>query len=148
MSASFCDCVNQWEQAVGLQVLKDTKYLSVQTRGGVETETGTQGTVKLRFVDSSTIHYYTIQPQWKYSKIKFIVIVTAGRCMAQQWNWFLMLIVTQYIYRLNTEYTGPLYNCWQNGAWPRETMLSLGLFIDSLALEFLNKRQKTQQNSS
>ena len=43
---------------------------------------------------------------------------------------------------MNTEYTGPLYNCWQNGAWPRETMLSLGLFIDSLALEFLNKRQK------
>ena len=59
-----------------------------------------------------------------------------------------MLIVTQYIYRLNTEYTGPLYNCWQNAAWPRETMLSLGLFIDSLALEFLNERQKTQQNCS
>ena len=33
MSASFCDCVNQWEQAVGLQVLKDTKYLSLRTRG-------------------------------------------------------------------------------------------------------------------
>ena len=34
MSASFCDCVNQWEQVVGLQVLRDTKYLSVQIRGG------------------------------------------------------------------------------------------------------------------
>ena len=34
MSSSFCDCVNQWEQAVGLQVLEDTKYLSVRTRGG------------------------------------------------------------------------------------------------------------------
>ena len=33
MSASFCNCVNQWEQAVGLQVLKDTKYLSLRTRG-------------------------------------------------------------------------------------------------------------------
>ena len=33
MSASFCDCVNQWEQEVGLQVLKDTKYLSLRTRG-------------------------------------------------------------------------------------------------------------------
>ena len=33
MSASFCDCVNQWEQVVGLQVLRDTKYLSVQIRG-------------------------------------------------------------------------------------------------------------------
>ena len=33
MSASFCDCVNQWEQVVGLQVLKDTKYLSLRTRG-------------------------------------------------------------------------------------------------------------------
>ena len=34
MSASFCDCVNQWEQVLGLQVLKDTKHLSVPTRGG------------------------------------------------------------------------------------------------------------------
>ena len=34
MSSSFCDCVNQWEKAVGLQVLKDTKYLSLRTRGG------------------------------------------------------------------------------------------------------------------
>ena len=33
MSASFCDCVNQWEKAVGLQELKDTKILSVRTRG-------------------------------------------------------------------------------------------------------------------
>ena len=33
MSSSFCDCVNQWEKAVGLQVLKDTKYLSLRTRG-------------------------------------------------------------------------------------------------------------------
>ena len=33
MSASFCDCVNQWEQAVWLQVLRDTKYLSLRTRG-------------------------------------------------------------------------------------------------------------------
>ena len=32
MSASFCDCVNQWEQVLGLQVLKDTKHLSVRTR--------------------------------------------------------------------------------------------------------------------
>ena len=38
MSASFCDCVNQWEQAVGLQVLKDTKYLSLRTRGGLAAE--------------------------------------------------------------------------------------------------------------
>ena len=36
MSASFCDCVNQWEQVVGLQVLKDTKYLSLRTRGEVD----------------------------------------------------------------------------------------------------------------
>ena len=36
MSSSFCDCVNQWEQAVGLQVLKDTKYLSLRTRGEVD----------------------------------------------------------------------------------------------------------------
>ena len=34
MSSSFCDCVNQWEKVVGLQVLKDTKYLSLRTRGG------------------------------------------------------------------------------------------------------------------
>ena len=33
MSSSFCDCVNQWEKAVRLQDLKDTKYLSVRTRG-------------------------------------------------------------------------------------------------------------------
>ena len=32
MSASFCDCVNQWKQVLGLQVLKDTKHLSVRTR--------------------------------------------------------------------------------------------------------------------
>ena len=32
MSASFCDCVNQWEQVLGLQVLKDTNHLSVRTR--------------------------------------------------------------------------------------------------------------------
>ena len=32
MSASFCDCVNQWEQVLGLQVLKDTKHLSLWTR--------------------------------------------------------------------------------------------------------------------
>ena len=36
MSASFCDCVNQWEQEVGLQVLKDTKYLSLRTRGDAD----------------------------------------------------------------------------------------------------------------
>ena len=31
MSASFCDCVNQWEKK-RLQMLKDTKYLSVRKR--------------------------------------------------------------------------------------------------------------------
>ena len=36
MSASFCDCVNQLEPAVGLQVLTDTKYLSLRTRGEIE----------------------------------------------------------------------------------------------------------------
>ena len=35
MSASFCDCVNQWEQVLGLQVLKDTKHLSVRKRRGL-----------------------------------------------------------------------------------------------------------------
>ena len=34
MSASFCDCVNQWEQVLGLQVLKETKHLWVRTRRG------------------------------------------------------------------------------------------------------------------
>ena len=38
MSASFCDCVNQWEQVLGLQVLKDAKHLSVPTRGGFHTK--------------------------------------------------------------------------------------------------------------
>ena len=31
MSASFCGCVNQWEQVLGLQVLEDTKHLSLPT---------------------------------------------------------------------------------------------------------------------
>ena len=54
MSASFCDCVNQWEPLLGLQVLKDTKHLSLWTRRG-------QGTRAERHEREETIlHEYPV----------------------------------------------------------------------------------------
>ena len=67
MSSSFCDCVNQWEQAVGLQVLEDTKYLSVRTRGvawiNSSTQDGSQvAEIRIRRQDDNPFMFFKVPP--------------------------------------------------------------------------------------
>ena len=75
MSASFCDCVNQWEQAVGLQVLRDTKYLSLRTRGDFCLNLDIQAhDKKMRNIYTTRLYYTSIHLLLTHEEAKKIEI--------------------------------------------------------------------------